>query len=452
MKKILLITFLLIFSNVFSQRINGVVLDFKTKTPVLKAHILIKNKVYLTNNKGEFSFFLYKKERLNLTVTHIKYKTKSIDYNVNKSPLVIFIDEKVETLEEVKLNINNKLKSTIEYKRLQNLPKGVYAFTSILKDNKIHVFGGDTSSLVERYKEGLTELQRSTDGEIFKILNRPNPINFNNFNGSLQTFDFGTRKWTHNKDKVLKRAYFKAVLQEQNIYLLGGKKLSKRKSRELLENNIEIVSTKDFSITKDQTNPHQAVDFGATVYNNKILVFGGSTKLLNSGRKKYSDDVHLYNSETGYWYLLTKMSKGKEVNGIVFKDNLYLFGGFKRKKLKEIESFNLKNGKWKKEGALFTAMKNPAITISKDLIYLYENGRFITFNPLNKTLKEYKISLNLAGAEMHFLNDNLYILGGYQVEDFRKSPSNGFYRIKVVDFLKTKPTNIKVLSSSKTSF
>lgn len=445
MKKILLLIFLLACNNVFSQRIKGVVLDFSTKTPVQKAHILFKDKVLLTNNKGEFSFRLHKKESINLTITHIKYKTKSIDYDVIKSPVVIYLDEKVETLEEVKLNTNKKLKNSIEYKKLQNLPKGVYSFGSILKNNKIHVFGGDNSSLLEKNKKGITELQRSTEEEIMKILNRPSSINFNNFEGSLQTFDFETRKWTHIKDKVLKRAYFKAVLKEENIYLLGGKKLSKTKSRDLLENNIEIISTKDFSVIKDQTNPHQAVDFGATVYDNKIVVFGGSTKLFDNGRKNYSDEVHLYNSETGYWYLLTKMSKGKEVNGIIFKNNLYLFGGFRGKKLKEIESFNLKTGKWKKEGELFRAMKNPAITTDNELIYLYEAGRFVVFNPLDKTLKEYRTDINLAGADMHFLNDNLYVLGGYQIEDFRKSPSNGFYRIKISEFLKTKSTNTKVL-------
>lgn len=149
--------------------------------------------------------------------------------------------------------------------------------------------------------------------------------------------------------------------------------------------------------------------------------------------------------KTGYWYLLSKMSKGKEVTGIVFDHKLYLFGGFNRKNLTEIESFNLKTGKWKKEGDLFRGMKKPAITKDEEFIYLYEDGKFITFNPKKRVLKEYKIDLNLEDLGMHFLNEQIYLIGGFQVEEFRKFPSNGFYTIDVSVFSKTKPLKIKKL-------
>jgi hypothetical protein len=35
---------------------------------------------------------------------------------------------------------------------------------------------------------------------------------------------------------------------------------------------------------------------------------------------------------------------------------------------------------------------------------------------------------------MYFINETLYILGGYHVEDFRKACSNGFYSLKVSEF------------------
>ena len=60
-------------------------------------------------------------------------------------------------------------------------------------------------------------------------------------------------------------------------------------------------------------------------------------------------------------------------------------------------------------------------------------------------LKEYSIDLNLNNSEMHYNNESLYILGGYHVEDFRRFPSNGFYNIKISEFNKTKPINIKRL-------
>jgi N-acetylneuraminic acid mutarotase len=217
--------------------------------------------------------------------------------------------------------------------------------------------------------------------------------------------------------------------------------LSKKKSRELLSSQIEFVSLKDLSIKLDESNPHQAVNFGAAIYENKVLVFGGSIKKHENGRLKYSNKIHFFDLESGYWYLLTKMSKGKEVTGVVFENKLYLFGGYNRKGLTEIESFDLKTSEWKKEGTLFREMRKPAITKDKEFIYLQEDGKIITFNPKTKALKEYNIDLKLKGSEMHFSNGKLYIIGGFQVEDYRKAPSNGFYNIKVSEFFKTKPIN-----------
>jgi len=211
----------------------------------------------------------------------------------------------------------------------------------------------------------------------------------------------------------------------------------------LLSTQIEFVSLKDLSTKVDETNPHQAVDFGSVVYKNKVLVFGGSLKKYESGGVKYSNEIHFFDLKTGYWYLLTKMTKGKEVAGIVFEDKLYLFGGYNKKNLTEIESFDLKTAKWRKEGTLFRGMRKPAITKDNEFIYLQEDGKIITFQPKTKTLKEYKIDLNLKGSEMHFSNEILYIVGGFHVEDYRKAPSNGFYSVKVSEFFKTNPINSK---------
>jgi len=48
---------------------------------------------------------------------------------------------------------------------------------------------------------------------------------------------------------------------------------------------------------------------------------------------------------------------------------------------------------------------------------------------------------------MHFFDERLFLIGGYQVEDFRKAPSNGFYTIEVSEFFKTKPIRVKTLNT-----
>ncbi len=57
-------------------------------------------------------------------------------------------------------------------------------------------------------------------------------------------------------------------------------------------------------------------------------------------------------------------------------------------------------------------MEKPAITKDAEFIYLQEDGKVLTFDPKNNTLKEYKVDINFKGSEMHFYNEILYVVGG----------------------------------------
>jgi hypothetical protein len=447
MKKLCIFSFLICTSICFSQKITLKILSSSTKESIEKAHVFFNNDAVYTDENGEFLVDLENKKSITIRISHIKYENVEIVYKFGYSPLIIFLDEKEEQLKAIKINAKRKLKNSIDFKKLKDLPKAVYSFGSVINDRKIYVFGGDASSEYEKNKEGMSQLQSSSQAEIMKFLTKPKPISFNAYVGDIQFYDITQQKWQIKEDKIIKRAYHSAIYYKDTVLIIGGKMLSKKKSRELLADQIELVSLKDLSIKNDETNPHQAVDFGAVLYDNKILVFGGSIKQNENKSLIFSDEVHFYDLKTGYWYLLTKMPKGKEVTGIIFDDKLYLFGGFNRKVLTEIESFNLKTGKWKNEGALFRGMKKPAITKDNEFIYLQEDGKILTLEPRTNILKEYKIDLNINDANMHFFDERLFLIGGYQVEDFRKAPSNGFYTIEVSEFFKTKPIRVKTLNT-----
>ncbi|WP_405610504.1 kelch repeat-containing protein [Polaribacter sp. Asnod1-A03] len=446
MKSFFTISFLLFSIVCFSQKIKGTILDLETKTPIERAHIFFIDETIYTNQKGEFSFDLKGKKSIEFSVSHIKYETKKVIYTKSTKPLLVYLQEKQEILEGFNINANKKLQNAIQFKRLEDLPRGTYSFASVLNNNKIYVFGGDITNFHDQNREALSELSSSDEAAIMKFLTKPKFSNYINFIGDLQIYNITSKRWNIIQEKVLERAYYNAVSYKDTVFLIGGKKLSKKKTRELLANDIELVSLKDLSITKDQTNPHQAVNFGSVLHDDKILVFGGSTKQLKNGKILYSDDIHLYDIKTGYWYLLTKMPKAKEVTGIIFGDKLYFFGGFNKKNLTDIESYDLKTGRWKKEGNLFKGMKNPAITKDKEFIYLNENGKIITFEPKTRELKEFTIDLNLKDAKMHFFNENLYLIGGYHyINEYRKYPSKGFFTIEAAEFFKTEPINTKTL-------
>jgi len=132
------------------------------------------------------------------------------------------------------------------------------------------------------------------------------------------------------------------------------------------------------------------------------------------------------------------MPVAKETNGVLVNDKFYLIGGYKAKALFSIESFNLKNGKWKKEGELFSGMIKPALAANNGVIYIFNNGKLVTFNTLTAEMNEYLIELHLENSKMFFFNDKLYILGGFNENNYSMYPSKGVYSIDIEELPKTK--------------
>jgi len=438
MKKLALFIFLITFSNSFSQKITGVVLDSETKEPIEKAHVFLQNKVVITNSKGVFSFYHKKGNKRELKVTHLNYINKDVTFLKSDKKLTIYIDVKQEVLDEIFLINERTLQDKIKYKKLANLPKSIHSFASVTKGDSLFVFGGDTSKLLDENKRGISELIIGDEAEIMRLLTKPKLSNFHSFIGDLQLYNFSSKTWQITKNKFRKKAYQNAVIYKNNIYLIGGKRLSRTKSRELLEDKVEVFNVNSNNVILDGTNPHQAVNAEAILYENKVIVIGGSTKIKKNGKKEYSNKIHFYDLESGLWYMLAEMPKGKETKGIVVEDILYLFGGFREKKLTDIESFNFNTFRWKKEGNLFSGLENPAITYANNTIYIFENSHLLTLDVNTKELKEYHIDLTLLGSRMHFYDNKLYILGGYFDKQFEKTPQKGFYSIDLSEFELTK--------------
>ncbi|MNS73767.1 hypothetical protein D3C72_1072180 [compost metagenome] len=49
---------------------------------------------------------------------------------------------------------------------------------------------------------------------------------------------------------------------------------------------------------------------------------------------------------------------------------------------------------------------------------------------------------------MHFINNKLYILGGYSLGSFMKIPSSKVYSISIDEFDTTAPNRIRILSQN----
>ncbi|MCL5129004.1 carboxypeptidase-like regulatory domain-containing protein [Algibacter sp. L4_22] len=442
--------------SLFGQNMQGTIVDSDTNAPLENVTVYFKKikKGTNTNTKGEFILKLDSKLNASDTIfiSMIGYHSKTTTSSeLKKTDFKIRILKKTEQLNKIVVSSNQKLKTYISYKKLAPLKRGIHSFGSELIDNKIYLIAGDASYIEDNQKKALLEMQMRAQATFSDLLRRisssPNPT-YETYKGELQVYDLKTNSWKRKELKFKKRAYHNINYFNNNIYVLGGKGLSANKKKEYLNNIIEIYDIKNDSIIIDKTNPHQAINFASFSYNNNLIVMGGSVKMNKRGEKIYTDKSHIYNVDTGYWYELKNMTKAKEVKGVLIENIIYLIGGFNGKPLTEIETYNITTGTWTTEGDLFSGLKNPALAYSNNMIYIFEKSKLLTYNIITKTLNEYNINLKLEASRIHYYKNKLYVVGGYIINDYSKSPSSNLYSIDINEFETTKIINSKIFSQN----
>jgi N-acetylneuraminic acid mutarotase len=433
MKKLLTLFLCLSFATIYSQKVTGIVLDIKTKKPIEEVHISIGKKLLITNKKGEFSFLKTGKTDKTITFSHLAYKLHEVKYKGERS-LKIYLKQKTEGLNEVLVS-NKKLKRRIKYVKLPEMKNKAYSFASVLLKDKIYVFGGDQSREVEDIY--LQTIMRNPNAgvSLSALLSGIRKYSsFYKFSNQFSVFDLSKERWVNEGVDLQKRAYHSAINYNNKIFLMGGKRLSKTKRREYLEDKIEIYDADKNTLEIDKTNPHQTVGLETHVYKDKIIVLGGSYKKTRKGVKKYMKEVHSYNPKTGLWHLITKLPLKKETNSILVKHKIYFFGGLEDKYSNKIVTLNLITGKIIEEKTLFANVDEPAISKEGNTIFLYENNKFVTYNTRSRELKEYSINLNVFSPKMHVYNNKLYVIGGFKKEDLEKRASNTTFSIDLDEF------------------
>jgi len=451
MKKLLLVALFSLSSFIsFSQYIEGKVLDAKTNKPIEGVHVFMKgiNRGTLTNAKGnyylKFPARIVKSDVIQFS--HITYKTKEIPFTSNKHNYSVYLFVDVNKLNEIKISEKRNLKSSISFKKLSPMKVGLHDFGSFLNNGKIYVLGGDISF----YDDGLRKIMdESPDMSFSELINKGirNTTYFRGYSNKFLIYDIKSDTWTKSKLKLRKRAYNNSNFYNHKIYVLGGENLARhgRYFNEYLDDKIEIIDLEKQTVTIDNTNPHQAVNFASFTYKNNIIIVGGSIKLKKNGVKEFSNKVHLYNIKTGLWYNLATMPVAKEVNGVLIDNTIYLIGGFNNKPSSSIETYNIKTGKWKKEGELFKGMERPAITHNEEFIYIYDDGKIYTYNIKTKELNEYYINLNEKAAHLYYTNNKLYLLGGFKYTNYSKVRSDDLFSIDLNEFNLTKVIKSKTL-------
>lgn len=447
MKPLTLILILFTFTS-FAQNISGIVLDEKTNTPLKDVNVFIKaSKIgVISNDKGEFNLDMSREvnKKASVSFSSIGYITRSIPIlELTNENNTIYLSKSIVQLKEVTVTANIELKTKINYNKLASLKNGIHSFGSLLVDDKIYVIGGDASYLEDHVKKAQELYGTIKIEELLSKMGRNQ--SWEGYRGDLLIYDNKTDRWTTSNLKLRKRAYNTLNYHNNKLYVLGGKRLSINRKYEYLDDKIEIIDLKTQTIKIDDTNPHQAINSSSFTYNNSIIVMGGSIKLKKEGTKLYTNKSHIYNIDSGYWYELEDMPIAKETSGILIKNIIYLIGGFNGNLLKDVETYNLTTGKWNNEGELFYGIEKPALTFNNDKIYIFDDGKISIFNIKTNQLDEYLIDLYLKSSELYYLNNKLYILGGFLKDEYSKTPSSKLYSIDLNAFEQTKINKSKIL-------
>lgn len=445
-KKLLLSILLLVISfGVYAQSIKGKILNEKN-VPLAEASVYIKRlqKGTSSNSKGEFRVKIKNTLRGSdtLVFSHIGYKANRIAFSdFTRSNSTVILKSKAMNLDEVTVSTKKKrLKTYLDYTKLPAMGKGLFSFGSVLANDKIYVSGGNASRRFDALANAW-ELDRYTSrpltpmSQIFQETGRAD--SWEHYNDELYTYDLKTDTWEKSPLAFIKRAHHNMHYYDGKLMVLGGKTLSKNRKFEYLENKIEEYNLDKNKIEIDQSNPHKAVNFASFLKDDYLIVLGGSVKVTFSGKKKYENKIHVYDLKKGYWYHVSYMPVPKETTGVLVDNTIYLFGGYNGKKLKNIESFNIKNGRWKIEGELFSPDEKPAIAHEDNIIYIYSKGKVMTFDTHTKELNQYLIDLSLENATLYCANNKLYILGGFTNRFQRLNASSELYSIDMDEFDKT---------------
>ncbi len=265
----------------------------------------------------------------------------------------------------------------------------------------------------------------------------PSGFVYEKYSNKIYVYDIISNTWTIINKKLRERAYHSALYNDGKIYVMGGKRFSTNRKIEYLDETVEIYDIHRDTLLTDPVNPHQAASAAAFVYDDKLIVMGGSTYRVENGWQKYSDKIHMLDLKKGVWYEAGKMPLGMETNGILVGHTVFLFGGYRQRTLSDIFTYDLITGLWRKRGRLWFPVGKAALARGGDKVYILENGVIQVYNLYTNEIKAYQIDLKLREGGLYCTDDKLIIVGGYSEGIDGKLGDAGVYEVRLSDFSRT---------------
>lgn len=429
--KFTVVLFLLSYTACLSAQINGKILDAKTGQPLSGANIYSDKGVSITMSDEKGEFIIKDGELLQgidtICISFVGYLTKRFPVrDLLKKKNSISLEEAPIELEEVTAYGVRKFYLRVPYTQISSMPVPLYSFAMVPCGNKLYVTGGDRS-----------QVKPPTDYDLTASGGLPTGFIYEKYSNRIYIYDITSNTWTVSGQKLRERAYHSALYNDGKIYIMGGKRFSTNRKIEYLDETVEIYNIHQDTLLTDPVNPHQAASAAAFIYDNELIVFGGSTYQAENGWQKYSDKIHMLDLKKGIWYKVGKMPLGMETNGILMGHTVFLFGGYRQRPLSAILTYDLTTGIWKNRGNLWFSISKAAMTRGGDKVYILENGVIQVYNLCSNEVKAYQIDLNLRASGLYCTENKLIIVGGCTEDMDGKLGDAGIYEVQLSDFERT---------------
>lgn len=397
-REVMLTVFLLVcitFHSLSQTAVDSLhIADEATKAPIANVHIYLNDSLIgISNANGAYWLSLPVNQKDTLSFTCIGYQKKKISQTeLQSNRFRITLVQYLTSIGEVDIyGKRQDLKTSIQYTQLASLPEEIYSFASAIYNDTIYVHGGIQSKF---------------------------NLNQHFLSSVLYKYSINDDKWIEGRKDFKKRASHAMHVYNDKLYIIGGQTYFKNIDRTYLENGIEIYDIPTGRITAGPMNNHTAVNFASFLQEHSLIVMGGTKRIwldinMPHGEKKFfTNHIRLLDLKTEKWYKIGEITEGKEANGVLIGNKIYLVGGHSFKQVDTIESYDLSTGQTTVESRLVHAASRPAVTSNGPFIYIFNKGLIYTFHTITKETKAYVIDLLTEDAHLHYYNNKLYILGG----------------------------------------
>jgi len=265
------------------------------------------------------------------------------------------------------------------------------------------------------------------------------------FVGNIEVFNTDNYSINTLSTLITPRCYLGAVMLDSNIYIIGGTKHPGNIpfNRNIHSKNSGIFEKYDLRTNQITTLPEMPTPrqyMGTVAYGEKIYIIGGSHyKSFSSdhyGQRyfgytnypmyyynpyqkfKFLSTVEIYNIKSNKWEEGPPMPKARECNAVLYKNKIYVIGGFNGLPLDNFEVFDIEKNKWEiyedapvSMSAHSCIENNDSIIIIGDyhkqdrvLVYVIESNKWTNID------SNYKGSRHQSAS---CINNDIYIIGGF---------------------------------------